>query len=269
MAGMRDYTDDELELVRKSFSGRYALRDRCYFEMALQMGLRVSEMLSLTVGQVYQYGKVVDEVSIERKHMNGGKAGKASGRTIPLFPETYPHILAWLVQLAGMLHVKDPKAIDLATPLFLSHVRIKDGSPRASARETAWRIIKAIARENELSGRVGTHITRKTLARKVYIWSNRYSCGATYPGSSVAGEYRGLIEITHRPRSLDCLRNGRGVTDTLTEAVMFTSDAMKGALNAPESSHSPRHHLCHPGQCCAALRRDAVHRDRPGRVFAI
>src|SRR5215217_5588462 len=75
MAGMRDYTDDELALVRKSFSGRYALRDRCFFEMALQMGLRVSEMLSLTVGQVYQYGKVVDEVSIERKHMKGGSPG--------------------------------------------------------------------------------------------------------------------------------------------------------------------------------------------------
>ena len=71
MAGMRDYTDEELDLVRKSFSGGYALRDRCFFEMALQMGLRVSEMLSLTVGQVYQYGKVVDEVSIDRKHMKG------------------------------------------------------------------------------------------------------------------------------------------------------------------------------------------------------
>ena len=90
MAGMRDYTDTELELVRKSFSGRYALRDRCFFEMALQMGLRVSEMLSLTVGQVYQYGKVVDEVSIERKHMKGGKAGKASGRTIPAVSRDTP-----------------------------------------------------------------------------------------------------------------------------------------------------------------------------------
>ncbi len=90
MAGMRDYSDAEIDLVRKSFSGPYALRDRCYFEMALQMGLRVSEMLSITVGQVYQYGKVTDEVSIERKHTKGGKAGKASGRTIPLFPETHP-----------------------------------------------------------------------------------------------------------------------------------------------------------------------------------
>jgi site-specific recombinase XerD len=171
MAGMRNYTEDEIALVRQSFSGRYALRDRCYFEMALQMGLRVSEMLSITGGQVYQYGKVTDEVSIERKHMKGGKAGKASGRTIPLFPETHPHILAWLQRLAAMLKV-DLKDLEPSTPLFMSRVRNKDGSRRAIARETAWRIIKGIARENEFSGKVGTHSTRKTLARKVYTWSN-------------------------------------------------------------------------------------------------
>jgi integrase/recombinase XerD len=171
MAGMRDYSDQEIELVRKSFSGRFVLRDRAYFEMALQMGLRVSEMLSITVGQVYQYGKVVDEVSIERKHMKGGRAGKASGRTIPLSPETHPHILAWLQRMAAMLQVKDPKDLDPTLPLFISRVRNKDGSRRAIARETAWRIIKGIARDNEFSGKVGTHSTRKTLARKVFTWS--------------------------------------------------------------------------------------------------
>jgi hypothetical protein len=98
--------------------------------------------------------------------------GKASGRSIPLFPETHPHTLAWLQRLAAMLRVKDPKALDPATPLFLSRVRNKDGNPRAIARETAWRIIKAIPRENELSGKVGTHSTRKTLVRKVCTWAN-------------------------------------------------------------------------------------------------
>jgi hypothetical protein len=38
--------------------------------------------------------------------------------------------------------------------------------------ETAWRIIKAIARENEFPGKMRTQSTRKTLARKVYTWSN-------------------------------------------------------------------------------------------------
>jgi site-specific recombinase XerD len=171
MAGMRDYSDEELEIVRNSFGGRYVLRDRCYFEMALQIGLRVSEMLSIRVGQVYQYGHVVDEVSIDRKHMKGGKAGKASGRILPIFAPTKPHILAWLQRLATMLKVADVKDIPTETPLFMSRVRNPDGSRRAIARETAWRIIKAIARENELPGAVGTHSTRKTLAQKAMAWA--------------------------------------------------------------------------------------------------
>src|SRR5215216_3709613 len=95
--GVRDYSDAEIDLVPKNFGGRYALRDRCYFEMALQMGLRVSEMLSLTVGQVYQYDKVVDEVSIERKHMKGGE-GRQSQRPddspLPRDTPPYPRLAA-------------------------------------------------------------------------------------------------------------------------------------------------------------------------------
>ena len=48
----------------------------------------------------------------------------------------------------------------------------KTAVPRAIARETAWRIIKTIARENEASGKVGTHSIRKTWAPQVFTWSN-------------------------------------------------------------------------------------------------
>jgi site-specific recombinase XerD len=172
MSGMRDYTDEELTLVRKSFAGRYALRDCCYFECALQFGLRVSEMLSIRVGQVYVYGKIADEISIDRKFMKGGKSGKASGRTIPVFAATKPYILAWLQRMATMLKVKDVKDIPGETPLFMSRVRNKDGSRKAISREQCWRLTKSIARENELPGRIGTHSSRKTLARKAMAWSN-------------------------------------------------------------------------------------------------
>jgi site-specific recombinase XerD len=53
----------------------------------------------------------------------------------------------------------------------MSRVRHKDGDRRAIARETCWRIVKGIARDNEFSGKVGMHSTRKTLARKVSAWS--------------------------------------------------------------------------------------------------
>jgi site-specific recombinase XerD len=129
-------------------------------------------MLSLTVGQVYQYNRVVDEASIERKHMKGGTAGKALGRILPVFAPTKPYILAWLQYMTSMLHVKDAKDIDPSTPLFMSRVRNKDGSRGAISREQAWRIIKGIAREKELPGTVGTHSTQKTLARKAMAWSN-------------------------------------------------------------------------------------------------
>jgi site-specific recombinase XerD len=79
--------------------------------------------------------------------------------------------LAWLEQLAGLLKVADVKELDPGLPLFMSRVRNPDGTRRAIARETAWRIIKAIAREHELPGVVGTHSTRKTLARKAMAWA--------------------------------------------------------------------------------------------------
>jgi hypothetical protein len=90
MTGMRDYSDAEIDRIRRTFSGRYALRDRCFFEVALQMGLRVCEMLSLTVEQVYQYGKVVDEVSIEPKHMKRARRGRPQAGRFPSFPRHIP-----------------------------------------------------------------------------------------------------------------------------------------------------------------------------------
>jgi site-specific recombinase XerC len=64
------------------------------------------------------------------------------------------------------------KDLDATSPLVMSRVRNNDGSRRAIAREIGWRIIKAIAWENEWSGKVGAHNMRKTLTRRAYTWSN-------------------------------------------------------------------------------------------------
>jgi len=93
----------------------------------------------------------------------------------------------------------------------MSRVRNKDGSRRAIARKTAWRIVKTIARENEVSGKVGIHNTRKTMALPRLYLVKRYSGGATHPWPSQSGEHQGVFEITHRPRSLDRFLDGCGV----------------------------------------------------------
>jgi integrase len=166
MPAMRDFDAKEIALLRKSFSGRYALRDRCYFEMGLQMGLRVSEELSIRVGWVYRDGHVQNEVVIPRRCMKGGKAGKADGRVVPIFEETKPHILSWLVRMAEMLGLNGPQELDPSLPLFMSRVHNDDGTRRAICRETMWKILTTLVRENSLPGRTGTHCLRKTLARQ-------------------------------------------------------------------------------------------------------
>jgi integrase len=166
MPAMRDFTSEEITLLRQSFGGRYALRDRCYFEMGLQMGLRVSEELSIRVGWVYRDGRVQDEVVIPRRYMKGGKAGKADGRVVPIALATKPYILGWLVCMAEMLGLKGPQELDPSLPLFMSRVYNGDGTPRAICRETMWRILTTLVRENALPARTGTHCLRKTLARQ-------------------------------------------------------------------------------------------------------
>jgi hypothetical protein len=113
MAGRRDDRDAESDLVCKRFSGRDALRDRCCFEMTLQMGFRLSVRLSIRVGQGYPLGTVVDEPSSDRRPGKGGRAGKASGRPVPVFAPAKPHILAWLQRMASTLKVQDPKKVTI------------------------------------------------------------------------------------------------------------------------------------------------------------
>jgi hypothetical protein len=91
--------------------------------------------------------------------------------------------------------VNDHKHLDPCWPLFMSHVKDKDGSRRAIARETTWRLVEAIARENELSGKVGTHNTRKTLAPPRLYLGKRYSGGATHPWPSQSGEHRAYLKL--------------------------------------------------------------------------
>jgi hypothetical protein len=166
MPAMRDFTSEEITLLRKSFGGRYALRDRSYFEMGLQRGLRVSEERSILVGWVSRDGRIQHEVIIPRQFMKGGKAGKADGRVVPIAEATKPHILAWLVRMAEIVGVNDPKDLDPNLPLFISRVHKKDGTPRAICRETMWRILTTLVRENSLPARTGTHCLHKTLARQ-------------------------------------------------------------------------------------------------------
>lgn len=164
MKGCRPFSDEEVKLIAKSFGGRYATRNKALFILGVRSGFRISEMLSLTVGDVFQHGKVVDHVTVARKQMKK----KTEGRGVPLHPEARAAISVWLDVLARQLKLPQAKDLDPACPVFCGRVREGDGNRRAVARETAWRILEEAVGANELTGKIGTHRMRKTFASRMY-----------------------------------------------------------------------------------------------------
>jgi integrase len=57
----------ELKLALAHLKGRYTLRDRALVILGVRSGLRISELLALKVGQVWDGRKVVDRFYIKRQ----------------------------------------------------------------------------------------------------------------------------------------------------------------------------------------------------------
>jgi integrase len=185
MKGSRPLTDAEVKQVADSFRGIYAKRNRALFILGVRTGFRVSELLSLQVGDVLQHGKVVDSVTVQRRHMKGGKTStakakptdhvdgckctkcepkprkpQANGRTVKLHTQARAALSVWLEVLA----TRQGGELAADTYVFKSH---KDTN-RPITRVQAWRILQAAYEANELTGKLGTHAMRKTFANRVY-----------------------------------------------------------------------------------------------------
>lgn len=164
MRGCRPLSDEEVSLVAKSFSGTYGKRNKALFLVGHRTGFRISELLSLTVSNVLQHGKIMDAITVQRRNMKGGKAGKTNSRTVRLHPEAKAALSVWLEVLQKRLG----GTLDPQTPVFCSRVHGDDGTLRAISRVQAWRILQDAYLSNELPGKLGTHAMRKTFANRMY-----------------------------------------------------------------------------------------------------
>ncbi len=62
MKGTRPLNNAEIEAVSAAFEGTFAIRNRSLFMLGVSIGGRIDELLSLTVGDVWQHGKPVTDV---------------------------------------------------------------------------------------------------------------------------------------------------------------------------------------------------------------
>lgn len=158
MKGCRPLEMQEVRSVVLSFEGKYRLRNRALFLMGVRTGYRVSEMLSLTLGDVWRHGRVVDSVSVARRNMKGSK----QGREVELSSLVRQALTEWIVAEPGGLF-----SFGYVLPEDFLFQSGAEGN-RAISRVTAYRILKQSYDVCRLNGKLATHTMRKTFARDTY-----------------------------------------------------------------------------------------------------
>ncbi len=151
---VRPLNDVEIKSVLGSFEGPYANRDKALFLLGIKSGFRISELLSLRAGNILHSGRIVDRVTVARRHMKK----KTEGRTVLLHPEAKAALVEWLGELGKV------QPVECETYVFLS----RKGDNKPVSRIHAWRVLHDVFQRKDLEGKLGTHSMRKTFASKVY-----------------------------------------------------------------------------------------------------
>jgi len=153
MKGCRPLSKEEVFKVIESFSGYMRLRNQALFVFGCCTGFRISELLSITRGDVIgKDGKLFDCVTVRKALMKG----QYDSRTVHMTASAKRYLLPWLQEQEQRGHIL------LNTPLFC-----RNGGGRWD-RVNAWRTLRNAYARAGLSGKVATHSMRKTFANGIY-----------------------------------------------------------------------------------------------------
>lgn len=147
--GCRPITDEE---YKQALLLLQTQRDKTLLILGCKSGFRISELLSITTEDVYKNNQVVNNITVHRKNMKG----KAASRTIPLHPEA---------KLAIQLLIQEDPS---KTYLFESRKNSQNGNSKAITRIQAYRILTKVYKALGMTGKLGTHSSRKHFAHKVH-----------------------------------------------------------------------------------------------------
>ena len=156
MKGTRPLDNDEIRSVSACFTGTFEIRNRGLFMLGVSTGGRISELLSLRIGDVYQNNKPVTDLLYTKRIVKGGEVS----RSVPVNADgrrAIDDLVNW--------HREHYRSIASKRPLFPS--RHKSGTVPMH-RQTAHAILKTAFIEAGLNGHIATHSLRKSFAQRLY-----------------------------------------------------------------------------------------------------
>ena len=156
MKGTRPLDNNEIRKVAECFDGTYAERNRGLFLLGVSTGGRISELLSLKIGDVFQNGTAVTDLLFDKSIVKSGEVSRAM-----------PVNIDGRLAIDALIHwhrtqYQNTKA---DRPLFPS--RQKSGT-LLMHRQTAHDILKTAFTAAGLNGKLATHSLRKSFAQRVY-----------------------------------------------------------------------------------------------------
>ena len=151
MRGARPLTKEQAQAV---LNATQHSREKALFTLGFCTGYRISEILSLTLGDVVTDGLLHSHITIKARNTK-----TKTGRSVFL-NNTARVALGELVQ--SMKHLPSD------TPLFLSRKSDSEGKAKAISRQQAHGIIKRHFAAIGEYGNVSTHSLRKTFAAEIY-----------------------------------------------------------------------------------------------------
>jgi len=159
MKGTRALNNAEIRRVRDAFEGTFDVRNRSLFMLGVSIGGRVSELIALKVGDVWQNNKPVIDFQFDRSIVKGGEVS----RTIPVNKDGIQAIydlVRWHNATFG--------GLDAKRPLFPSRKSSSSGKVKAANRQAIHKILKDAFIKAGLNGKLATHTMRKSFAQRFY-----------------------------------------------------------------------------------------------------
>lgn len=209
MRGCRPLTPAEAEAMYHAYSGRHRLRDQALHVLCLTTGLRVSEALSLRVGDVVKKGRIVRRVRVVRANTKRAMAGRTIDLAAPARAAIQRQV-EWLLANGY-----------LGREQYLFRSQKGD---RPISRAEAWHIFTVAAQAagiDEDMGAIGTHSWRKTFAEQV----NRH-----FISLLMAGEL--INPMLETSRAL-----GHKSMDSTEKYLSYNTGASQSALRHLEEIH--------------------------------
>ena len=157
MKGTRPLDNDEIRLVSACFDGTFEARNRGLFMLGVSTGGRISELLSLQIGDVWQNGSAVTDLLFDKSIVKGGEVSRA----VPVNRDgrlAIDALVAW--------HAEQYQDTQASRPLFPS--RNGQGNPQRISRRTAHDVLKKAFEDAGLNGHLATHSMRKSFAQRLY-----------------------------------------------------------------------------------------------------